>query len=264
MAVVLTDNKHYTAIADKIREKTAHSDTMTPAEMSGKIGDVYEAGRFAERFRRWNTYQQGGNRTNYSNAFRVGWTNDIFDPMFDLTCTNASAMFSATDIEGDLVENLNTLGVKLDTSQATNLSSMFYNATKLTRVGIIDAQKASDITYMFESATALKTIDKVILKNDGSQTPNAFKQLKSLEKLTIEGTIGKNGFNAQHSTKLDHDSIVSIINALSTTTTGLSITISLEAVKKAFATSEGALDGNTSTEWTTLIGTKSNWTISLV
>jgi hypothetical protein len=38
----------------------------------------------------------------------------------------------------------------------------------------------------------------------------------------------------------------------------------LRAVNKAFETSEGANDGKTSTEWETLIGTKTNWTIAYV
>ena len=37
-----------------------------------------------------------------------------------------------------------------------------------------------------------------------------------------------------------------------------------KAVNKAFETGEGLLDGNTSTEWKSLVATKTNWTISLL
>ena len=85
-----------------------------------------------------------------------------------------------------------------------------------------------------------------------------------LQNLTIEGIIGQNGFNVQWSTKLSKASITSIINALSETTSGLTVTLSKTAVNNAFETSAGAADGSTSEEWTTLEGTKTNWTISLV
>ena len=62
---------------------------------------------------------------------------------------------------------------------------------------------------------------------------------------------------------LSKDSIISIINALSTATSDLPITLSITAVNNAFETSPGAADGSTSEEWTALIATKPNWTISL-
>ena len=92
----------------------------------------------------------------------------------------------------------------------------------------------------------------------------AFQNLKALEDLTVTGVIGGDGFNVQWSTLLSKASITSIINALSSTTTGLTVTLSLAAVNKAFETSTGANNGSTSTAWTTLIATKTNWTISLV
>lgn len=64
--------------------------------------------------------------------------------------------------------------------------------------------------------------------------------------------------------KLSKPSITSIINCLSTTTSGLTVTLSKTAVNNAFETSEGVADGSTSQEWLNLVATKTNWTISLV
>jgi hypothetical protein len=58
--------------------------------------------------------------------------------------------------------------------------------------------------------------------------------------------------------------LTNIVNALSTTTTGLFVTLRKDAVNKAFETSEGAMDGSTSDEWLALAATKANWTISLI
>jgi hypothetical protein len=44
MAIVTTDNKHYTNIADKIREKTNGTDIIFPNEMADKVDDVYQKG----------------------------------------------------------------------------------------------------------------------------------------------------------------------------------------------------------------------------
>lgn len=58
----------------------------------------------------------------------------------------------------------------------------------------------------------------------------AFYQCNELKNLTIEGVIGQNGFNIQSSTKLTHDSLMSIINALadySEDTSGTTWTITL-------------------------------------
>ena len=64
-------------------------------------------------------------------------------------------------------------------------------------------------------------------------------------------------------TLLSKASITSIINALSSTTSGLTVTLSKTAVNTAFETESGGADGSTSQEWLALATTKSNWTISL-
>ncbi len=54
-----------------------------------------------------------------------------------------------------------------------------------------------------------------------------------------------------------------VINALSDTATGQTLTLSIIDVDDAFATSSGAADGSTSTEFAALVATKPNWTIIL-
>ena len=86
---------------------------------------------------------------------------------------------------------------------------------------------------------------------------------ENLENIIFEGEIGKE-IDIQHSHKLTKASITSIINALSSTTSGLSVTLSKTAVNTAFETSTGANNGSISTEWSALVATKTNWTINLV
>jgi hypothetical protein len=112
----------------------------------------------------------------------------------------------------------------------------------------------------------LKIIRELVV-TENSPFGNTFSS--TLEHMIVTGTIGQNGFSLK-APKLSHESIVSIVNALSSTTTNLSITLSLNAVNKAFETSEGANDGSTSAEWLSLIAPKTDttqqyyWIISLI
>lgn len=269
MAKKVYEENNISAIAEKIREKTGEDTTYKTSEMPSGIDEVYEAGRKAEYDEFWDTYQQNGTRTDYTCAF-ASWFKEVFYPKYDLKPTNAYMMFRTFDAhnianrEMDLVERLNECGVVLDTSQCTNFQYMFTNSF-VTHIGIIDTRSASSILQPF-SANRYHTFDKLILKDDGSQTfvAEPFKGATALKNIVIEGVIGQNGLSFQWSTKLNKASITSIINCLSTTTSGLTVTLSKVAVNKAFETSEGANDGTTSTEWTSLIGTRSNWTISLI
>ena len=65
----------------------------------------------------------------------------------------------------------------------------------------------------------------------------------------------------QWSTKLSGASIVSIIEALSTTTSGLSVTLSQTAVNNMTFPIVG--NKGTYNSWTELEQSKTNWTISL-
>lgn len=224
----------------------------------GKTDGIAE-GRQAQYDEFWDKYQWNGTRTNYQyGAFGgFGWTDETYKPKYPLKPKHAYQMYCGCR----LTEILN-----VDTSDAQSIGQMFYVCETVKRIGVISTisvTTSSGFVNTFALCSKLQTIDKLILK-DSIIFNGSFNNCASLENLTIEGTIGQNGFNVQWSTKLSKASITSIINALSTTTSGLTVTLSKTAVNNAFETSVGAGDGNTSTEWLALIATKSNWTISLV
>ena len=76
----------------------------------------------------------------------------------------------------------------------------------------------------------------------------------------IEGAIGNN-LSLAWSTLLNKDSITNLINALSTNTTGLTITFSKTAVNNAFGIDIDD-DSTWTFEWMALRDTKSNWTFA--
>ena len=225
-------------------------------------------GKYQAWNEQWDAYQSNGYRTDYGRAFAgAGWTDKSFSKVkYDIVPTGGSGtslMFSQSLIF-NLKEILEKSGRKLDFSKATAISQVFDNC-QVTHVGVIDMRSATSVSLALMSATNLKYVEKLIFKSDGSQSINAtqtFSSCNKLEHMIVEGVIGY-GTSLKWSTLLDRESIESIVNALSTSVTGQTLTLSLTAVKKAFETSEGANDGNTSEAWTTLITTKSNWTITL-
>ena len=290
-------------IADKIRKHTGDMG-IKPSQFADKVDEVYtvgystgaseqypigyqnglndgkaigyseghsagiDEGKQAEYDEFWDNYQYNGNRTVCERMFSgYGWSDKTFKPKYSIQPINANAMFSYSNIT-DLKKLLDDAGATLDFSKVTygRVTQMFMES-KVTNVGVIDLTSCgSSITYFLYGASNLVNVDKVIIPSDGSMTINNtnFNSASALEEIRFEGVIGQDGFNMKWSKKLSKASITSIINCLSTTTSGLAVTLSLEAVNKAFETSVGANDGSTSAEWKTLESTRTNWTISLV
>lgn len=220
----------------------------------------------------WDAIQFGGTRTNYNGFFKFEyWNEKTFRPKYDMRLTgNNSGMFDRFGGEAktttksiDLAQIFEDCGVVLDTSKSTSLNNMFYFSS-ISRVPAISAVGCtSKLIGVFALCIELETVDKFILKEDGSdKLKEVFLKDISLRNIIIEGTMGDSV--SFEWCPLSKESILSVFNALSSTATGLTLTLNLAAVNTAFETSEGAADGSTSEEWATLIATKPNWTISLV
>lgn len=222
-----------------------------------------EDGKQSEYDRFWDNYQSAGKNPNCDFMFAgQGWVNSLFKPKYDIKPIRAQYMFNLTAIKGDLFALCEQQGIIIDFSNCQLFNNFAANANGITRFGVIDMRKATD-NITFINCTSLVTIDKLIVAATTKYTSYAFEGVTKLENLTVDGTIAQNNFNVKYCTLLSKASIESIINCLSADTSGLTVTLSLTAVKKAFETSSGANDGNTSEEWLNLIAPKSNWTITL-
>lgn len=258
------------ATADAIREKTGNTEKIDWKEngMADQVDEVFEAGKKSEYDAFWDSFQleRNGDPRSLSNSLFAGfgWTQATFKPKHDIYPTNANDMFANASCAGmDLTETLQNLGVKLDLSRCTTATG-FCQYTSCNRMPVLDCRAMDTISSMFAYAT-IRVIDKIILRDDGSQKLNyPIRECKELRSVTIEGVIGSGNMNLTKCDKLDKNSNISIINALSTETSGLAVTLSLSAVNNAFETSPGLADGSTSPEWLALVNTKTNWTISLV
>lgn len=206
----------------------------------------------------WDDFQHKGNRVNYNYAFFDGsgatqaWGDVSFNPKYPIKPLEATSTFQGLAVTGEL-----TSKVEIDLSEAKSIMNCFAYAHSITRLGVIDCRAVTQNHITFcANCTSLKTIDEVILKNDGTQVHSLsswnFSNCVNLRNIKITGVIPFN-VNLQYS-PLSKESITSVINALSSTATGLTATFKKTAKEAAF----------TEEEWQALIGTKTNWSISLV
>lgn len=272
MAKKLYEESRIAAIAEKIREKTGTDETYTTAEMPSGVEAVYEAGaasgggnteaaynegyadgQQAEHDYIWTPVEQhlnagGGTANLFSGAF---WTINSFRPRQSINVYNPYMLFRDSRIEADLPALLQELGIEIIIPVGMAMQYTFYN-TQFTRLGTFDLSNNIYLNGTFQGSKKLVTIDKIIC-NKNTTFNSTFNELGALENITFEGELAKNGLNLQWSTKLSKASIQSVINVLSATTSGLTVTLSKTAKEAAF----------TADEWSALIATKPNWTISL-
>lgn len=244
------------AIADKLTQIAENTRYVYDSGYNSGFGDGYDKaihdyGTQYDEF--WDTFQQNGKRTYYSHAFRSSeWTEKILKPKYPMQPAYAAYMFYSCLYSGDLTDN-----VQLDFSKCTNFSYIFTYASLITHVGEMDTRSATELIAAFQFASGLITIDKIKLKDDGSQVvTNMFGGCSSLQNVVFEGKFGNN-ISFSDSTNLSRASIESVINALSDSTSGKTASFSHEAVGKAFNYDFGG-------SWSDFIATKPNWTISMV
>lgn len=213
----------------------------------------------------WDAYQEYGNKTFCVFMYAgPGWTPSNFKPKYVTKPVNGHRMFDYHNRSDSWDREEGVFPTEMfDFSNLTDASYIFQNA-RFSEVDV-DLSNATNLNFAFQGSDGGRILHlsvKIITKQDMN---HAFTYMEHILTFRLkEGSIIQhNGFNMQHSKKLDKESFVSIINALSKTTTGLTVTLSLAAVNRAFETSVGANDGEKSAEWNDLIADYRNWNISL-
>lgn len=224
------------------------------------IAEGIEQGRKSQYDEFWDDFQNYGQRNSYRFGFSCSaW--EYIRPKYKVMPNQSygvSSIFEmCTKLKKIEAEYFDFSQVPKGNATASGLHYSFATCSALEEIEDVNLPYSYALTYTFAWCGVLHTIARLPIAEDTLIT-NAFDTNYRLKNLTIDGTIGQNGFNVQWSTKLSKASITSIINALSTTTSGLTVTISKTAVNNAFN------GGSTGDEWLNLVATKNNWTISLV
>ena len=247
------------ATEEELQEK--YEEGYNNGHEDGKT-EGFEEGKVTEHDTLWDALQAEGRRTNYYAGFYGRyWTDKNFYPKYDMKPIDAYMMFRYNQCT-ELFDRLDECGVTLDFSECNSLQYCFAN-NKSTRIGVINASKSTNMHYVFYQSYDLKKIEKFIVSENTPYQSTTFNNCNNLEELYIEGTIGQQNFNVQWSKNLNTKSIVSIIEALSTETEGLTITISETAVNNMIFPFTSDRSGITYNSWSELESTKTNWTIIL-
>ena len=254
-----------TATAEAIRSKleskepiafdmdTGFKSAVETIETGGNTEAAYnegvEAGKQAQYDEFWANANLAGMQYDSVGRFAGGtWRDATFNPPYPLSIgANCNYLFYAC--------SCTTLLGKVEKIAPVSAMYMFqHSAIKhITVVDLSNPIKSFELSLSFASGKIV-TIALLISSEKTMWNNNTFQDATALENMIFDGVIGQNGLNLQWSTKLNKASITSIINCLSTTTSGLTVTLSKTAKENAF----------TAEEWSTLIGARSNWTISLV
>ena len=262
-------NSDFQNIKKAITETGVIVEDGTPtSELSVKVDEVYKAGKQAERENFWHNiwYKADGTvRTDFQFMFGNSWDADNFKPIYleeiiRVTASNASGMFKFFNRNGttktepiDLAEFCS----HFDFSNTTTTREMFCDA-RVKNV-TVDLSNSADCTSLFNNGNG-GTVDNIHIKITEKCTNllSAFVSANKLKTIifTDDSVIAAN-IDLKWS-PLTKESIISVINALSAEATGKTLTLKKTAVQAAFGT-----DYDSSTEWTTLKNSKSNWTIAL-
>lgn len=202
---------------------------------------VYEKGKDAEWNEFWDAYQYNkGEGLSYDNLFsRQSWSDINFKPKYDIIVTNANQMFYNSNVT-DLVEILSKRGLNFDTSGSTTMSYAFGFST-ITRLPILDIRKATNTTHMCANyantsvsanRSRLQSIEKIISSKDTVFATNTFLYCEHLTYCIFEGTIAK-AFDIHYSTKLSRESILSLLQCLNISVTGITITLPSKCIDTA-------------------------------
>lgn len=216
--------------------------------IADKVYDVgVTDGQKSEYDRFWDDYQDYGNRTDYIGAFMgVGWNAETFKPKYDIKPVKAEYMFAQWQSINynniDVAEALERAGKVLDTSNNTKFSYfLMYGSTS--HMPVIDTRSATSLLNLSVNSS-IKTIDKIILKDNGSQSVKTMfnSTHPALANVIIEGVVG-NDINLQTCPKLTVESLISFLKALKDftgSTDEYTRTINLTAAQWTLLDNEGA------------------------
>lgn len=218
---------------------------MSIAEKLTQIAEneqkVYDSGYSKAERNFFDGLLNNGARTSFSRAFAYTDFSDVKLP-YVVKPTIAYRMFYA--YQGKFIPegiDFSNLEGKLTTNagEESSIYQIFAWAQRLEEFPDTKIPVASHLTSTFDRCRSLKRIAILRVGKD-TEFHSTFVECIVLTDITIDGVIGRNGFNISWS-PLSHDSLMSIINALadySADTSGTTWTVTLGSDNLAKLTEE--------------------------
>ena len=211
-----------------------------------------DAGRMAEYDRFWDDFQKEGSRNAYQYAF-INWNGEYIKPKYKIAPTKGGMpqmFYSNTKLKKIEAKYFDFSNLPAATYAGVDLYYTFQfcsNLEEIEDVGI----SANFFTGTFHGCNKLHTIAKLTVKETTTFSTDPFHSCTALEEIRFEGVIGKS-LDLHWSTKLSMLSLASIVNALSKTASGQSITLP--------TTARQTYDNATfSGRWDELVAEYPNW-----
>lgn len=230
---------------------------MTTAEKLVKVAEnrekLYEAGKQAENDAFWDVIQQHGTRASYAYAFN-NWEAEYIRPKYKVVPAsgNTNQTFSHNaKLKKVEAEYFDFSQLSIPTNSQNGHYYTFYNCVELEEIEDINLQ-GYWYTATFSNCYNLHTIRRLPFREDTVINADTFNRCDALANVTIDGVIAAS-VNWQWC-PFTKKSFESVFEHLSDTASGKTITFKKSAKQNAF----------TDAEWAALIGTKTNWTFSLV
>ena len=209
----------------------------------GSYDQGFEDGKQAQLDQFWNDKTNNFAKTDYKYAFYSSNYTNLFPPPKVIKPKDATNMFYSCRAES--TENF-------DFSLCTNFSYAF-GAAEIKNIGMVDFSSATATTAPFYACKA----ESISIRGISHITSlSSWFGYCNVKEFRIEGDIPVS-CSFSNATSLSHDSIVNIVNALSATASGQTLTLSKTAVNNAFGSKDSA-------EWQALIAPKTQWSFSLV
>ena len=168
----------------------------------------------------WDSFQNYGNRTFYEYAFsRTNF--EQLHPKYKVVPTSSRTISMFQDMTGvKVIEkayfDLSNCTVSQNSGTGGNYHTFSGASGASDTLEVIEdiGLQAGYYYFTFAYRPLLHTIE-VLRVVEETMFNGAFAGCSNLQNITIEGTIGQNGFNVSHCKKLTKESILSILQALS-------------------------------------------------
>lgn len=246
----------FKGIRDELMNKGADIPSGTPTSKyaniikdlnpGGNTEEAFEQGKQAQYDEFWDGFQQNGSKTNYNYAFYgTNWNDAIFKPKYDIVPTAIVQTFYNSPIT-DLTSILEKQGVVLDTSNCTNFSFAFAHS-KLTNIPKINMSTCTNSSSTFVSSRSIVRIEGIVSSEKTIFDKSTFQNCSALKHIIFEGTIASD-ITLQWSKKLDRASILSLLQCLNATVSGITATLPskcIDTVTDTLALIQGDTELNT-------------------
>lgn len=258
-------NEKMTNLANAIRSKTGETDNLTIDEMTNAVNNI-ETGSLKDSYdAMWLEILE--RKTSFQYAF-YQWQMEYMRPPKKIVPTNQSSgnhTFRDNDKLKIIEKDYFDFSQKAEGTASNN--SYYYTFCSCAQLEIIEdiGIGAGDplwaLVYTFSVCSKLHTIEKITVAETTTYS-GTFNNCWKLANITFEGIIGQSGLDFGWS-PLTKTSIENIINHLSTTASGKSITFNKDSINTAFGINVDDISTYPEgSEFYELRHSKDNWTFN--